>query len=82
MNLLDAVQLAVSTLKSRIAKTLLTILGLAVGVGAVLTVLELGSAGEIRVEAEIAKLGVDKVWIRPADSKHTLYHSIPWKELL
>ena len=72
MNLLDAVQLAVSTLKSRIAKTLLTILGLAVGIGAVLTVLELGSAGEIRVEAEIAKLGVDKVWIRPVGSKHTL----------
>lgn len=72
MKLLDAVHLAVSSLKSRISKTLLTILGLAVGVGAVLTVLELGSAGEIRVEAEIAKLGVDKVWVRPSDSKHTL----------
>lgn len=37
-------------------------LGLGVGVGAVLTVLSLGDAGEIRVEEEIARLGVDKVW--------------------
>ena len=75
MNLLDAVALALSALRSRMSKTLLTILGLAVGVGAVLTVLELGSAGEIRVETEISKLGVDKVWIRPADIKHTLQPS-------
>ena len=44
------------------ALLLLTVLGLGVGVGAVLTVLSLGDAGEIRVEEEIARLGVDKVW--------------------
>lgn len=73
MTLRDAVFLAVSALRGSIVKTLLTILGLAVGVGAVLTVLELGAAGEIRVEAEIARMGVDKVWIRPADSSHVLH---------
>ena len=63
----DAVRLAVSSLRGGFVRTILTILGLGVGVGAVVTVLTLGNAGEERVEEEIAKLGVDKVWIRARD---------------
>lgn len=72
MTLRDALRLAISGLRGGTVRTLLTILGLAVGVGAVLTVLAMGDAGEIRVEAEIAKLGVDKVWVRPSDTLHSL----------
>lgn len=72
MTLRDAVRLAVSGLRGSVVRTLLTILGLGVGVGAVLTVLTLGSAGEVRVEEEIARLGVDKVWITAADDGHRL----------
>lgn len=68
----DAVRLAFSALRCAIFRTVLTILGLGVGVGAVLAVLTLGAAGENRVETEIARLGVDKVWIRSADSRHEL----------
>lgn len=68
----DAVCMAASGLRGRFMRTLLTILGLGVGVGAVLTVLTLGSAGEVRVEKEIAKLGVDKVWIRPKEQAQPL----------
>ena len=68
----DAVGLAVSGLRGGLMRTLLTILGLAVGVGAVLAVLTLGSAGEERVETEIARLGVDKVWVRARDGEHAL----------
>lgn len=68
----DAMGLAASNLRGGFVRTVLTILGLGVGVGAVLTVLTLGSAGEARVEDEIAKLGVDKVWIRAKDDDHTL----------
>ena len=57
----DTFFLAVSGLRGGFVRTMLTILGLAIGVAAVLTVLTLGAAGEDRVEAEIAKLGVDKV---------------------
>lgn len=64
MNWKDAFRLAVTNLRGSLNRTLLTILGLAIGVGSVLTVLTLGAAGEERVEDEIAKLGVDKVWIR------------------
>lgn len=72
MRLTDAVRLAVSALRGSMMRTLLTILGLAVGVGAVLTVQTLGNAGEVRVEGEIAKLGVNKVWIRPKEAGYSL----------
>lgn len=72
MTLMDAVRFAVSGLRGSMLRTLLTILGLGVGVGAVMTVLALGAAGEIRVEEEIARLGVDKVWITASDEAHVL----------
>ena len=73
MRLRDAAALSGSALAKAPTKTLLTILGLGVGVAAILTVLTLGSAGEARVEQEIARLGVDKVWITAAaDSDRAL----------
>ncbi len=72
MTLRDAFFLAVSGLRGSLIRTVLTILGLAVGVGAVLTVLTLGSEGQVRVEDEIARLGVDKVWITATDAGHPL----------
>lgn len=71
----DAIRLAFSGLRGSLVRTVLTILGLGVGVGAVLTVLTLGDAGEVRVEEEIAKLGVNKIWIRSKDSSHVLQSS-------
>ncbi len=71
MRLRDAAGLALSSLRKNPVRTLLTILGLGVGIGAVLTVLTLGSAGEKQVEVQIARLGVDKVWVT-AEEGHTL----------
>lgn len=66
MKLRDASALALSTLRSALSKTVLTILGLGVGVAAVLTVRSLGAAGEMQVEREIDRMGVNKVWINAA----------------
>ena len=63
MTLRDAIRLAMGNLRLSPLRTILTILGLGVGVGAILTVITLGGAGEERVEDEISRLGVDKVWI-------------------
>lgn len=65
MKMRDAAWLASANLMKNPMRTLLTILGLGVGVAAVLTVVTLGSAGQTQVEREIDKLGVDKVWITP-----------------
>ena len=72
MTMRDAAALALSGLRGSAVRTLLTILGLGVGMGAVLTVMALGTAGEKRVEEEIARLGVDKVWITAEDDRHRL----------
>lgn len=72
MTLRDAAGLALSGLRGSAVRTLLTILGLGVGVGAVLTVMALGTAGEARVEDEIGRLGVNKIWITAADDGHAL----------
>lgn len=75
MNFVDSIRLSVSAIRSGFLRTLLTIISLAVGVAAVLTVLALGEAGEVRVEDEIAKLGVNKVWIRPVSGRSALKDS-------
>ena len=56
MKIADSIRLSVSAIRSGFLRSLLTILSLAVGVAAVLTVLALGDAGELRVEEEIVKL--------------------------
>ena len=73
MRLRDAALLSGSSLTKDRLRTGLTILGLAVGVAAILTVVTLGGAGQAQVEREIARLGVDKVWITAsADSARPL----------
>lgn len=75
MKIADSIRLSVSAIRSGFLRSLLTILSLAVGVAAVLTVLALGDAGELRVEEEIVKLGVNKVWIRPVSERSALMMS-------
>lgn len=70
---LDACRFALENLRRTPMRTLLTVLGLAVGVGAILTVTSLGGAGETQVEKEIARLGVSKVWIARESTS-------PWPE--
>ena len=72
MKIADSIWLSVSAIRSGFLRSLLTILSLAVGVAAVLTVLALGDAGELRVEEEIVKLGVNKVWIKPTTDRASL----------
>lgn len=75
MKIADGIRLSINAIRSGILRTLLTIISLAVGVAAVMTVLALGDAGELRVEEEIIKLGVNKVWIRPVSEHSTLMMS-------
>ena len=71
MKVRDVLWLSATNLIKNPMRTLLTILGLGVGMAAILTVITLGAAGEVQVEREIDKLGVDKVWLT-AESGHRL----------
>lgn len=45
----------------------LTVLGTAIGIGAILAVLTLGAAGKNQVESEMSRLGIDRVWLTQGD---------------
>ena len=47
-------------------RSALTVLGMAIGIGAVLAVLTLGNAGKQQVRAEMTRLGIDKIWLTAA----------------
>jgi len=44
-------------------RSILTVLGMAIGVGAILAVLTLGDAGKTQVRSEMSRLGIDRVWL-------------------
>ncbi|MBP3647336.1 MAG: ABC transporter permease [Clostridia bacterium] len=44
-------------------RSFLTVLGMAIGIAAILAVLTLGNAGQMQVRSEMNRLGIDKVWI-------------------
>lgn len=47
-------------------RSALTVLGMAIGIGAILAVLTLGDAGKTQVRAEMTRLGIDKIWLTAA----------------
>ncbi len=49
------------------ARSVLTVLGMAIGIGAILAVLTLGDAGKHQVQSEMARLGIDRVWLTAAE---------------
>ena len=49
-------------------RTGLTILGMAIGIASVLSVLALGNAGKMQVRSEMRRLGIDKVWIASSET--------------
>lgn len=48
-------------------RSLLTVLGIAIGIGAILAVITLGEAGQVQVRSEMTRLGIDKVWLTAQD---------------
>lgn len=55
-----------------LVRSLLTVLGMSIGIGAILAVLTLGTAGRDQVRAEMTRLGIDRVWLTAARSEEPL----------
>ena len=62
----DQWQLSFRNIFSAPVRSLLTVLGMSIGIGAILAVLTLGTAGRNQVRAEMTRLGIDRVWLTAA----------------
>ena len=59
-------------------RSALTVLGMAIGIGAILAVLTLGDAGKTQVKSEMARLGIDRVWLSAADGASLRHGDAEW----
>jgi len=50
-------------------RSVLTVLGLGIGIGAIMAVTAIGDAGQVEVESQLARIGVGRAWIRPAQGE-------------
>lgn len=65
MNILYALDLAVRGVRTKPTRTFLTLLGIAIGVAAVIAIAALGAGVQALVENEISGLGADVIAVRP-----------------
>lgn len=63
MNIKDLWRLSVRNIFAAPLRSFLTVLGMAIGIGAILAVLTLGEAGRNQVREEMTRLGIDRVWL-------------------
>ena len=53
--------MGLQTISAAPARSILTTLGMAIGIAAVLAVITLGEAGRAQVDSEMRRLGIDRV---------------------
>jgi len=71
MKRLDLWKLSLLNVFASPVRSLLTVLGMAIGIGAILAVVTLGEAGRVQVRSEMGRLGIDKVWLTAGEEKIT-----------
>lgn len=68
MKRFDLWKLSLLNVFSSPVRSMLTVLGFAIGVAAILAVLTLGEAGRVQVQSEMGRLGIDKIWLTASES--------------
>src|SRR2546428_11194361 len=63
MNLLMIPRLALKALRQNILRTGLTMLGIVIGVGAVICVVAIGEGAQASVERAITNIGANMIWV-------------------
>lgn len=63
MKIRDLWRLGIRNISAAPLRSALTVLGMAIGIGAILAVLTLGEAGRNQVRQEMGRLGIDRVWL-------------------
>jgi putative ABC transport system permease protein len=60
---IDIISLALKNISTGKMRTFLTVLGLAVGTGAVMSVISLGTGGQALLDYEMNRLGTNRIWV-------------------
>jgi len=63
--LFEALRLAIRTMRRNLLRSALTILGIVIGVGAVIAMVTIGNGATAKVSADMAKLGSNLLFVRP-----------------
>ena len=63
--LIEAIKLALQALRRNALRSLLTVLGVVIGVGAVIAMVTIGNGTTAKVTADLAKLGSNLLFVRP-----------------
>src|SRR5256885_11513115 len=69
MNLLMIPRLALKALAQNVMRTSLTMLGIIIGVGAVICVVAIGEGAQASVERAIANIGANMIWVEAGGVK-------------
>lgn len=67
MKLSDYVGIAAHQLKKNRLRTLLTVIGIMIGVASMITVISVGNGGQQMINDELLKFGINRVWFFPND---------------
>ena len=65
MLLHEVLRVAFASLRTNMLRSLLTMLGIVIGVASVITMIALGTGAENAVNDKLAKLGTTVLWINP-----------------
>ncbi len=68
MRFYEILRVALTSLRATKARAFLTALGIVIGVGAVITMIALGSGAQAAVEAQLDAMGTDRLTIQPGQS--------------
>lgn len=67
MRLADYASIASRQLKKHKMRTILTVLGIMIGVASMITVISVGDGGQQMINEELLKFGINRVWFFPSD---------------
>jgi len=61
----DSLKISLSEMRRNTMRTVLTILGIVIGIAAMIAVFSVGQAGKERIKEELNNFGINRVWILP-----------------
>ena len=67
MRLSDYITISVQQLKKNRLRTVLTIIGIMIGVASMITVISVGNGGQTMINDELLKFGINRIWLFPDD---------------